>query len=291
MASSAPTTNDQLEPDQAWAYRGRWNDPLVAVRVVRIGVRRPARVLVHFLDDEFEGLEEWVPPARLKCPWREVDAFRARETQWEAVTADGPLRDSPLESAAMVVFEELIDPALATMGYNATSGISYIHDLPALAAFLDEDPDAWQVPPSFLEDGALIVPWSVTERIARRAAARDPHRLLLYVEREEAEARREATYGHWYRAGRGEERHMPAEACAQFDEEHSMPVRAILREWAGQEPADLRDAVHELRLEAAAQAALATAALAALREHGYTREANRLEREHAASPSGPSPGP
>jgi hypothetical protein len=67
-----------------------------------------------------------------------------------------------------------------------------------------------------------------------------------------------------------------------------MPVRAILREWAGQEPADLHDEIQRLRLEAAAQAALATAALAALRERGHARDANRLEREHEASPSGPS---
>lgn len=288
MASSAQTTSDQLEPGHTWAYRARWNDPLVAVRVVRIGVRRPSRVLVRYVDDEFEGLEDWVPPARLKCPWQDVGVFRAREAKWEAVAAGSPRRDSPVESAAMVVFEELIDPALATMRYNATSGISHIHDLPALAAFLDEDPGLWQAPPSFVEDDALIVAWSVTERIARRAAARDPHRLLLYVEREEAQARREATYGHWYRAGHGEERHMSAETCAQFDEEQGMPVRAILREWSGQEPADLRDEIHSLRLEAAAQAALARAALAALRERGHVREANRLEREHKASPSAPS---
>jgi hypothetical protein len=188
----------------------------------------------------------------------------------------------------MVVFDELIDPALATMGYNATSGVTYIHDVPALAAALEDDPAVWQAPPSFVEDGALIVSWSITERIARRAAAREPHRLLLGVERQEADARREAIYGRWYSAGRGGEHHLAAEVCAQLDEDHGMPVRAILREWAGQEPADLREEVHGLRREAAAHAALARAALAALREHGHTREANRLEREHATSTSAPT---
>lgn len=285
VAQPAPTTADQLARDQTWAYRARWNDPLVQVRVVRVGTRRPPRVLVRFIDDDFEGLEDWVPPARLKCRWNRVEEFRAREARWEDVTRESLPRDSPLESAAMQVFDELIDPALATTGYGATSGVTSIHDVSALAAVLDEDADAWRVPSSFVEDGALIVPWSVTERIAKRAAARDPHRLLRLVEREESDARREATYGSWYRLGRGEERHIAPEACAQFDEKHDMPVRAILREWAGQEPADVRDEIHQLRLEAAAHAALARAALAALRKHGHTREANRLERDHAPSTS------
>ncbi len=32
-----------------------------------------------------EEREEWVPPARLKVAWADVDAFRAREAQWDAV--------------------------------------------------------------------------------------------------------------------------------------------------------------------------------------------------------------
>lgn len=48
---------------------------------------------------------------------------------------------------------------------------------------------------SFEEDGDLVSPWPITLTIARRAALRDPHAVLGYVEKEEAAARREATYG------------------------------------------------------------------------------------------------
>jgi hypothetical protein len=41
---------------EAWAYRARNHDPLVRVVVVRFGVKTPRRVLVRFVDDEFEGL-------------------------------------------------------------------------------------------------------------------------------------------------------------------------------------------------------------------------------------------
>ena len=55
-----------FQPEQRWAYRARQVDEFVEVSVVRLGTQRPARVLVRFVDDAFEGREEWVPPARLK---------------------------------------------------------------------------------------------------------------------------------------------------------------------------------------------------------------------------------
>lgn len=260
MRQHPQTTVDQVEAEQLWAYRARWSNPLVPIRVLRIGVRRPPRVLVRFVADEFEGLEDWVPPARLKCHWDRVQEFREREARWEAVTSQSEKLDEPLEAAASVVFDVLLEPSLATMGYGATAGVSFINDLRRLATFLDEDPGEFQEAPSaFVEDGTLIVPWSATELIARRAVTRDPHAILRYVEREEHDARREAIYGRWYRAGRGEDFHTPPEACAQLDERHGLPVRAILREWAGQEPMDLRHEIAQVRAEVARQAALAGA--------------------------------
>lgn len=71
-----------MKPGKSRAYRARQVDPLVDVSVVRLGAQKPARVLVRFVDDEFEGREDWVPPARLKVPWSEVEEYRAREERW-----------------------------------------------------------------------------------------------------------------------------------------------------------------------------------------------------------------
>jgi len=60
---------------ELWAYRARGQDPLVQVAVVRLGVKTPQRVLVRFVDEEFEGQQDWVPPARLKVPWSGVDEY------------------------------------------------------------------------------------------------------------------------------------------------------------------------------------------------------------------------
>ena len=136
---------------EAWAYRARYQDPLVQVVVVRRGVKTPRRVLVRFVDDEFEGREDWVPPARLKAPWQEVDAFIARERRWEAVVSASPGYDAPDESAASIVFDRLIDSGLATLGYNAERGVIRIHDVNGLAAYLDLDPAELRADPVSFE--------------------------------------------------------------------------------------------------------------------------------------------
>lgn len=95
-------------PGEAWAYRARQVDPLVEVVVMKIGSRRPIRVLVRFVDPSFEGLEEWVPPARLKVPWAGVEAFEAKERRWTAVLAAFGEDDERQADAAGIVFDRLI---------------------------------------------------------------------------------------------------------------------------------------------------------------------------------------
>jgi hypothetical protein len=142
---------------------------------------------------------------------------------------------------------------------------------------------------SFEEDGDLISPWQITLAIARRAAERDPHRVLRHVEREEADARRKATYGAWYQRRGAPDDHIRAEMCAGVDEEHGRPVRALLREWCGADVVDLRAEISSLRQEAARAAALAQSGVELLRRHGHPRDANRLERELAELRRGVEP--
>jgi hypothetical protein len=74
-----------MEVGESWGYRARRQDPLVCVEIIRVGTKRPARVLVRFLDEQFEGRQEWVPPARLKVPWEGVEEWVAAERRWLAV--------------------------------------------------------------------------------------------------------------------------------------------------------------------------------------------------------------
>jgi hypothetical protein len=55
-------------------YRARQIEDVVEVEVLKIGTQRPARVLVRFVDERFEGRQEWVPPA--PGSWRSVGTAR-----------------------------------------------------------------------------------------------------------------------------------------------------------------------------------------------------------------------
>jgi hypothetical protein len=132
-------------------------------------------------------------------------------------------------------------------------------------------------------------PWPVTAAVARRAADRNPHTILQHVEKEEADALREATYGRWYGRRGGQDKYISPEICASVDEEHGRPVRAILRQWCGADTVELRAELAALRQEAARAGTVAQAAVDLLRRHGHKRDANRLERDLAELRRGDRP--
>jgi hypothetical protein len=268
-----------------WAYRARAQDDLVEVAVIRLGIKTPARVLVRWLDDAFEGQQDWVPPARLKALWTDVVTFRAREQRWDEVTAPSEQYSETITSAVRSVFDLLVDGEVASLGYNATSGVLHVRDAAALAALAGLGPGVLRDATSFEEDGELISPMTVSLLVAQRLAARNPHPILQYIEREEAEARRDAIYGKVYPGrGRGKDWDVSPEICRQVDEEHGQPVRAVLRQWCGTEEVDVRAEISAARAEARRLAELAAAALDALRAAGHVRTANRLERERGGLP-------
>lgn len=251
--------------------------------MTKIGTTRPARVLVRFLGEEFEGRDEWVPPARLKVPWTEVEEFVLREARWSAVIdASSHVRDAPEDYAASLVFDELIDPALATHGYGRTAGVVRIHDLERLARFLDVPPEGLRDDRlAFVEEGALVAPWSATERIARRAARRNPEPLLRHIDREESQQRQKMMHGEWYRASRhGSERFMEPEFFAEADEQpYHRPYRELVRTWCGVEAVERRDELIELRKEVSRLGRLIQDAVVVLRDAGQTEHAARIQRD------------
>jgi hypothetical protein len=74
-------------------------------------------VLVRFVDERFEGRQEWVPPARLKVPWAAVGVFREREARWDRIDKLG-IGDEPVSRAAEEVFEALIEHDIARIEYR-----------------------------------------------------------------------------------------------------------------------------------------------------------------------------
>ena len=157
-----------MDPGELWAYRARQTDPLVEVQVLRVGTKRPARVLVRFVADESEGREEWVPPNRLKVLWDQAEGFRAREERWARVSSFGPDRqDAVWDAADHVVRLAFGDEVL--FPYD-DGGVLQIEDPTGVAASLGlELSHLVSHPASFSDGRALVVPWPVTELLATSA--------------------------------------------------------------------------------------------------------------------------
>ena len=269
-----------VEAGQSWAYRARQDDALAQVSVIRLGTQRPARVLITFTDEAFEGRQEWVPPARLKTRWEHVEEFRAREARWNAIDAAGLPLDDPREDAAQTVIDLLLGDDGVEIGYRE-SGAIHLRDPEALAAKLGLDSGQLTGHPlAFTEEEVLIAPWEVTELIVTAAACHNPQPVLEHVAREEDEARQEAIHGRWYRGSRGrDDWHVPPERCAETDNEYFRPHRELLRIWCGAEATDRFDELAELRKEVHRIGQVAQSAIDALHAAGRKGQATRLQRD------------
>jgi hypothetical protein len=274
------TTDSDLAVGQTWAYRARQVDDVVEVEVLKLGTQRPPRVFVRFVEERFEGRQEWVPPARLKVRWEAVDVFRASEARWDRIFELGRGFDDPADGAATEVFTALIAGDIARMEYRE-AGACRITDSGRLADLTGLDAAVWrQCAEGFIEGADLVVPWPVTEQIAAAAARRNPAPILDAVQTEENEARHEAIHGRHYR-GRGSDPGftVSAESCISTDNEHGKPRRAILRQWCGAEAVDRYDELVELRKEIHRVGQIAETAIAALRGAGRKPEAENLARQ------------
>ncbi|UOQ58771.1 hypothetical protein MUN78_08125 [Leucobacter allii] len=271
-----------MEPGDHWAYRARGIDPLVEVKLKRLGTQKPARVLVRFVGDDAGGREEWVPPARLKARWHDVDEFRAREARWEAVDTHPGVRGAREEYAVDEVMRKLIDESLAAPEYRHP-GVTSIVDVGGLARLLQLDEALLRAEPAaFEEDGALLVPWTTTELIARRACELFPDSILREVDEQEEKARRNATHGETITTS-GRNPHsffIEPEKAAKWDAEeaYGQPMRDLLRQWCGQAEVERRDELVALREEVVRVGELLSEAIRALQKAGVKDEASSLER-------------
>ncbi|QSE90314.1 hypothetical protein JWS13_17650 [Rhodococcus pseudokoreensis] len=227
------------------AYRSKRAEPLVEIEVLKFGKlrghqqKRHRRLQIRWIDDEFEGRVDWVPCGRLKCLWRDVAAFREREANWAGVRV-APMRGLPEEVALDVAAEVLLDSEAIAFEVNDDAGVARITDRNALAAHLGVTGAFFEDPTNFYEDGDLVVCWRVTERILRRAVARNPDAILLHV--------------------------ADMQPLSDAMRERYGPGLDLLMQWAGQPRPGLYDEVLRLRGELGRITELARDAIASLRE-------------------------
>ena len=262
-----------------WAYRARSVDDVTPVRVLRIGTKKPSRVLVRFEDPAREGHEEWVPPARLKVPWTDAEAFRAREARWAAVLALSPDQGSPEAGAAGSVFELLVDAEVADLDWRDTylriSDVAGLSQLSGLSvAELSGDPVG------FVENGDLIASWPLALRAAQGIAALHADRVAAQVDSEERKYQHDRIHGEHIRGrGRHGDTYFKPETIQAVDDEHFAPRRAVLRQWCGAEAVARWDELVELRKEIRRVGEIAERAIAALRSAQQQSVADQLKHE------------
>ncbi len=270
----APT----VQIGEEWAYREKARTPAVRIEIVRVGTARPRRVRVRFLDEEFEGREEWIPPNRLKVPWSDVTGWQARECRWEAVRdASSHVADTPEYWAVSAVFEAVGDDLLGD-GYGAIAGVLIIPDPDALVAKVGVERDPLlDHPLAFVDDdGTLVAPWAVTLSLAQQLAPRFAEQILDDVVRSEARQAQEAIYGKDY--GGRNPWYVSPEICAETAQKWQ-PSYALLREWCGAAAADRHEELLALRAEILRVGQVAERAIRELAAAGRDRVAKELERE------------
>jgi hypothetical protein len=255
-------------------------DAVTPVSVVRVGKRQPPRVLVRFLDDSYEGHEEWVPPGRLQVLWTDVEAWQDMEDKWEAVVVPSEGVDGSAEFQAAVTFVDVVaSPEVLEILWQGAAGVLLVRDPEQAAELLGTDAACFLSDRLAFSDndGTVVVPWSTTLPLLRSAAPRFSDALLNQVDKEERRAAQRAIYGdHW--GGRKVSDYTPPEICAEVDAQYA-PGLQLLREWCGTEIVERHEELAALRAELLRVGELAERAISALEEAGLTKSAKPLRGE------------
>jgi hypothetical protein len=215
-----------------WAYRtGPSSSRFHQAEVLAVGNRKPFRVRIELLADEWQGDRRWVPMSRLEVRWHERAEYIAVDAKRRAVHAARPSRDD-LRAVELILWKtvpmELVD-------YNmVVSGSCKLLDVAGTARFLGIDEEVLRADPSFEDTDGLVVAWGTTAAIARAAASRFPNPLLRYIEENENRHADEMKEGRWTAAWiTGESRWQTPEEVQAIFETRVLPELNRLRDWIG----------------------------------------------------------
>jgi hypothetical protein len=263
-----------------WAYREKARERAVRVRVTRIGTTRPIRVRVRFVDDAFEGREDWVPPTRLKVPWSEVERWQAREDKWDSVCDACDVYDTPIYWAAEHVFDAMPDIGVQLGYQRGDAGVLSVIDLDLLCSTYGiETSLVTDHPLSFVDDdGTQVAPWELTVTVAQHVAPQLADVILTEVAKSEAKHLHRAMYGEHYTRFDGGSGYFSPEDCIEMDARWQ-PSYDIARQWCGVDAVERRDELEALRGEVLRLGRIAEEAISQLEKAGAKREAEALMRE------------
>lgn len=245
------------------------------VRIVKLGQKKPARVLCRFEDDEYEGGQEWLIPSRLVAPWDGLRGFLDREESLARLIAVG--RPDDIESSALDIIEQrYLSDVARRRTPSGQWGLLDIVDVEGLATLtgLDKDEmtrDGWS------HDGIWTVPLTTTRKVTVALARINADDLLRFVAREEESAREAAAVGQWSR-GRNPT-YIEPEIAAEVFEDFEKPYFDLLRSWAGAEAKQRHDETRLWKHEAWRLYRLLDESIESLRKSGQRETAWQLHKQ------------
>ncbi|KQR34781.1 hypothetical protein [Curtobacterium sp. Leaf154] len=229
MASS-----DEPQPGQTWAYRtavssARFHE----AAVLTVGEKRPVRVRIELVANEWQGERRWVSPSRLEVRWEDRHAYIELDQKRRAVAAFDPSVEQ-WRTAELVLWKS-VPFELAEFNRDSAGSIT-VHDVPALAQYLRVDRQDLESPPAYYDGPDLHAAWPTTELIGRTAAALHPADIIDYIEEQERTAQEHALHGDNFTSiVDGQEYYIAPDDARRRFIERTLPELDRLRDWIGVE--------------------------------------------------------
>ena len=263
---------------EVWAHRARQHDPLARVRIETIGVKRPLRVKVKFLDDEQEGRSEWIPPSQLKSVWQARERYLHSEEAWTGLTAPfkGHLADE--DDASQWIFDGFIDPAVVERLGGKKAGVIEVRDWTNLRALTGLTVDEMGAGVKLEGHLGRLLAWPAAVTVAKAYLEQHATQVLGGVARVVEEAHRNGSSGYFVKGTHGEPDRYIGPTTRNYVLEGFAPIETTLREWAGLEKTREVDEIRELRNALAETAAMMNQTVRQLLEAKQTELAWTIHR-------------
>jgi hypothetical protein len=125
----------------------------------------------RLLDDEFEGKEEWVSPARPNVLWTQADQWLAEERWLAVLDASAKAVDSVEHRAASMVFDGMAPRDIVDIMVCYRHAVLTVRDREAFRRAVGLDAaDLVEAPGYVIDDGTVVAPWPALLTAARRVA-------------------------------------------------------------------------------------------------------------------------